>query len=312
MEIAVRRVYDWASSLPPRVVFAARLAFGLLAIAVVGTTVDWQTVTDKLDGLLLPILAGIAFMLPALMIMALRWKLLIGNETPRRFSFSSAVRGSFRGPFFNLVMPGLVAGDVARSYYASVRAQITYSRSFLIVITERLFGLLSLCLLAGIGLALNDHLERFTRVQGVHFALGLTLVAAVVLLGVGLTQRYSRVPLLLFPWLLILSIIGQSADLVLVHFYGRVLSVNIPLEVLLLVLPLVFLASVIPLTPGGLGVREFTLTALLSLAGIPVNEAALVALMMFATKTGFGLLCGIALLEGDERGWLPVRDRRAP
>jgi len=69
---------------------------------------------------------------------------------------------------------------------------------------------------------------------------------------------------------------------------------------------------VIPLTPGGLGVREFTLTALLSLAGIPVNEAALVALMMFATKTGFGLLCGIALLEGEERSWFPVRDRRAP
>jgi len=195
-----------------------------LAIAVVGTTVDWPTVTDKLDGLLLPILAGIAFMLPALIIMALRWKLLIGTETPRRFSFPNAIRGSFRGPFFNLVMPGLVAGDVARSHYASVRAQITYSRSFLIVITERLFGLLSLCLLAGIGFALNDHLERFTRVPGVHFALGLTLVAAVVLLGVGLTQRYSRVPLLLFPLLLILSIIGQSADLVLVHFYGRVLS----------------------------------------------------------------------------------------
>ena len=73
---------------------------------------------------------------------------------------------------------------------------------------------------------------------------------------------------------------------------------TLPLETLLLVVPLVFLASVIPLTPGGHGIREVTLTAWLTLAGIPVSEAALVALMLLVTKIGFGLACGVALLDG--------------
>ena len=65
-----------------------------------------------------------------------------------------------------------------------------------------------------------------------------------------------------------------------------------------LVIPLVFLASVISITPGGHGIREVTLTALLTLAGIPVGEAALIALMLLVTKIGFGLVCGVALIDG--------------
>ena len=138
------------------------------------------------------------------------------------------------------------------------------------------------------------------RFPSTQLALGLAVAAAIVVVGVGLTRRYIEVPLTLFPLLLLLSIIGQSSDFLLVHFYGRAVSVDIPLETLLLVIPLVFVASVIPLTPGGAGVREVTLTALLTLAGVPVSQAALVALMLLLTKIGFGLLCGLALIDARQ------------
>jgi uncharacterized membrane protein YbhN (UPF0104 family) len=54
------------------------------------------------------------------------------------------------------------------------------------------------------------------------------------------------------------------------------------------------------LTPGGIGVREVTLTALLTLAGVPVSEAALIALMLLITKIGFSLLCGVSLIDGGK------------
>jgi glycosyltransferase 2 family protein len=296
MESVVRRAYALVCAIPPRVVLAAKLAFALLAIAIVGRMVDWPTVAANLNGLFFWILAGIGlFMVPMHMVLALRWKLLIGSETPRHFSFLTALRGWCLGLFFNLLMPGLVAGEVVRAHYASVRAQIRYPRSFLVVLTERLFGLLSLCLLASIGVALNDHLDRFTPVPATQLAFGLAAVAASILLGVGLTRRYTRVRVLLFPLLLLLSIAGQSLDVLLVHIYGRAVSVNIPLETLLLVIPLVFLASVVPLTPGGHGVREVALTALLTLAGIPATEAALIALMLFVTEIGIGFVSGVAL-----------------
>jgi hypothetical protein len=298
METVFQRASAWVRAIPPKVVIAAKLGFALTAIVIVATTVDWRTVAANLDRLLLPILAGMAFLVPVLMITALRWKLIIGTETPGRFSFLTALRGWGLGLFVNLVVPGLVGSDAARAHYSSVRAKIEYRRALLVAFTERLFGLLSICLLAGIGLALNQHVERFTKIPANELTLGLVLAGAVIVVGVVLTRRYTQVPLLLFPLLLVLSVAGQSSDFVLVHFYGRAVSIDIPLETLLLVIPLVFLASVIPLTPGGHGVREATLTALLTLAGFPVAQAALVALMLLVTKIGFGLACGVALIEG--------------
>ena len=148
---------------------------------------------------------------------------------------------------------------------------------------------------------MNDHLERFTAVPATQLALGLAIATAIVLLGVGLIRRHSHIPLVLFPLLLLLSFAGQSSDFLLVHFYGRAVSVDIPLATLLLVIPLVFIASVLPLTPGGHGVREVTLTALLTLSGVPVSAAALVALMLLVTKVGFGALCGVVLIDGTHQ-----------
>ncbi len=293
-----RRAYAWVCAIPPRVLLVGKLAFGLIAIAVVSKMVDWPSTFARLNGLFLPILAGIALAVVSVTMMALRWKLLIGTETPRRFSFMTAFRGACLGLFCNLALPGIVGGDAARAHYASVRAQITYPRSFLIVFTERLFGLIGTFLLLGIGLALNDHLERFTSVPAAQLALGLGVAGAVITLGVVLTRRFTKIPLLLFPVLLLVSIAGQSADFILVHFYGRAVSVDIPLEMLLLVIPLVFLASFIPLTPGGHGLREAVLTGLLTVGGVPVGEAALIALMVLVTKISSALLSGLVVL-GD-------------
>ena len=93
--------------------------FALLAIVFVGTMVDWPTVITDLGGSFLPILAGIVVLVPVAMVTALRWKLLIGTETPRHFSFRTAFRGWCLGWFVNLLMPGLVDGDVARATRAS-------------------------------------------------------------------------------------------------------------------------------------------------------------------------------------------------
>jgi hypothetical protein len=87
-------------------VLAPKLAFALLAIVIVGAMVDWPTVITDLGGLFLPILAGIGLLVPVAMVTALRWKLLIGTETPRHFSFLTAFRGWCLGLFVNLVMPG--------------------------------------------------------------------------------------------------------------------------------------------------------------------------------------------------------------
>ena len=184
MESAFHRLSAWVRAIPPRVMIAAKLTFALAAILIVATTVDWRTVATHPNNLFIPILAGLGSMVPVLMVTALRWKLIIGTETPGNFSFLTAFRGSGLGLFVNLVLPGLVGGDAVRAHYASVRAQIDYRRALIVAFTERLFGLLSLCLLAGVGVALNDHVERFTQIPATELTLGLVFAAAIILSGV--------------------------------------------------------------------------------------------------------------------------------
>jgi uncharacterized membrane protein YbhN (UPF0104 family) len=280
MESVFSRAYAWISAISPRVVLAAKLAFALLAIVIVGMMVDWAKIITDLGGLFIPILAGIGVLIPVTMVTALRWTLLIGTETPRHFSFPTAVRGWCLGWFVNLVMPGLVGGDVPTTRAFGLKSNIRG-----LFLSSSRSGRPPQSLSSG---RYRRGTQRESRT--LHSA---SSCAACVGLGDcrrdccrrrGSDPAYTQVSLLLFPLLLILSLVGQSPDFLLIHFYGRILSVNIPVETLLIVVPLIFIATVVPLTPGGHGIREVTLTALLKLAGIPVSEAALVALMLFVTK----------------------------
>lgn len=67
-------------------------------------------------------------------------------------------------------------------------------------------------------------------------------------------------------------------------------------SVVLLTFPLVVLTNVVPLTVGGLGIREGTAAILLSHYGVPAADAALAAFLMFAINTALPGVLGTVLL----------------
>jgi uncharacterized membrane protein YbhN (UPF0104 family) len=67
-------------------------------------------------------------------------------------------------------------------------------------------------------------------------------------------------------------------------------------DIVFLTFPLVILTNVLPLTVGGLGIREGAAAALLSHYGVPTAEAALAAFLMFAINTALPGLVGALLL----------------
>jgi glycosyltransferase 2 family protein len=87
---------------------------------------------------------------------------------------------------------------------------------------------------------------------------------------------------------------------------------NWSLDVVLLTFPLVILTNVLPLTIGGLGIREGTAAALLSHYGVLPADAAVVAFISFAMNTALPGLIGAFLLPVTGRPakpGIPVRDR---
>ncbi|MCM8613510.1 lysylphosphatidylglycerol synthase transmembrane domain-containing protein [Accumulibacter sp.] len=100
---------------------------------------------------------------------------------------------------------------------------------------------------------------------------------------------------------LLLSIAFQLIDIVVVQTIGRGLAIDLGLPTLLVTMPLVYLATVLPLSPGGLGVREGTMALVLAQSGVSSSAAALVALTVFLNRVLVGAVGGLAHLAGGSR-----------
>jgi hypothetical protein len=72
---------------------------------------------------------------------------------------------------------------------------------------------------------------------------------------------------------------------------ARSIGLRIPFSVLATTLPLVFIISALPISIGGLGVREASYVALLGRAGVTATDAALLSVL-------FGLSFMVATLPG--------------
>jgi uncharacterized membrane protein YbhN (UPF0104 family) len=82
------------------------------------------------------------------------------------------------------------------------------------------------------------------------------------------------------------------------------------LDIVVLTFPLVVLTNVLPITIGGLGVREAAAAALLSHYGVSPADAALAALLMFGINTALPGIVGATLLPAaGARPVAPSADR---
>jgi uncharacterized membrane protein YbhN (UPF0104 family) len=90
---------------------------------------------------------------------------------------------------------------------------------------------------------------------------------------------------------------AASFAVVLVQFGLLLLSWRTwSFEIVFLTFPLVILTNVLPITIGGLGVREGAATLLLAHYGVPPAHAALAAFLMFALNTALPGIAGALLL----------------
>ena len=299
-----RRIEHSLATLPggrfSRVVLVAKLAVAALVLAFVVRMVDWDAAGELGWTLLMPVAGGVLLGLVLLVALALRWTLLVRIDAERPFPVMSAYRGYLLGTFFNVLLPGGVGGDVVRAHFAATRAGIGFVRSGAIVFAERLFGLLSVFAYAGAGVMLSERLGMFTTLPLVQVAFMLLALAAAVAVIGAVLGRYIRIPWQFYPLLAALSVVAQVMDFVVVYTAAQLLGVHIGLADLLVIVPLVFIASIVPISPGGHGVREGVLAGLLTLSGVAPTQAALIALMLLLTKVGFGL-CGLWVFLSERR-----------
>lgn len=299
---------------------AVRAVVGLALLAVLLLRLDPRQVVGSFAGLVWGAVALAALaQAAAKLVWVYRWReILRANGLERGFWDLLAV--VFIGLFFNNFLPTAVGGDLVRGYYAAGGRQGLAS-SYASVVIERALGILSLAVLAATasGIALVAGGTPLPR----------TLLTAVVAVGVlavvgglaafswrgwrPLAERWSRragraahlleslargMELFRRPATPRLAIVGSSLALqaiaVLFHLAcARAVGLGTPALVFFLVVPASVVASMLPVTLNGLGLREGTLVGLLVLYGAPAGEAGAFALLALLLATTFALAGGL-------------------
>ena len=234
------------------------------------------------------------------------WPGLVGFDQPLRACASYY----FGGMYLNLFAPSTIAGDVGRSVLLAGGRQ-GVGRALQSVLADRASGVVMLIWVSALS----------------FLALGPTVLPAVVCYGtiavaVGCVPVWWLLPRLarrLFeprsphpaeqrkavcdlpqpaeacPRVCGLAFGFHLLQIGLLLLLAHALNIRVPLWYLLMCVPLITLLSGLPLSLGGLGVREGSFVFFLSLVGVVHNEALALSLSWTGLIFGAGLVGGLVL-----------------
>jgi len=211
-------------------------------------------------------------------------------------SLAEALRFTWIGVFFNNVVPGATGGDLVKAIYIMKRCPGQRVQSLVSVVVDRIMGLASLALLCGI--AVLFMLEEFWQIAigvwAVIFGVGLLgtlafskrlrrairlkeLMEALPFSGVlkrvdEAVYYYRGHKVGLVGWLFF-GMVNHMVSVASVLFMGIALGVGLDWPAYFVLVPVVNIASALPLGPNGWGVGEAVYGQLFASYGTASTEA---------------------------------------
>ncbi len=270
---------------------------------------NWRQVADAFAGLRLEYwLAAVALYVGTQIACAVRWQMLsrpLGFEQP----LGHYIGFYYIGMFFNLFLPTSIGGDVVRAWYLAGERGRRLD-GFLSVLVDRGSGLLVLVALAcAASLAAPFELPPWVS-AAVWTAAGAALLGVGVFALVSWTRKANSTGVLGSVWRLgpiylprpglllgttLLSIVVQSANVVLVGLVGHGLGLDVPVLYYAVAVPMVTLLTLLP-SINGMGLREAGLVLFLAPLGVPSATALTLSFLWFAVFATVSLLGGIVYL----------------
>lgn len=301
-----------------------KLLGSLVFLAIIFYQVEWSSVIDHLKTILWwTIPFALIFQVAQIVISAYRWLLILKSQGTD-ISFFALLRIFWSASFLNNFLPSTVGGDVFRAYHL-YKSDHGSSKSISPILTERAVGLVSLLILASIALLFMEiplgilEPAKFVVLLGLFTSTVLLLLisyrplfvtvyrwllklrnikfARSILKIISAFHRHLNDPHLVLKILLI-SIVAQLFVILSFFTLNIGLGGNSSFPIFLFVIPLVAFIASIPISLGGLGLREASLIALLYALGMDKSLATAISLLYIPVLY---LSCtpGLAFLMGD-------------
>jgi glycosyltransferase 2 family protein len=300
----------------------SKLLFTILLLFLVFKSVNLAKINLKAFQLkfLLPLLAICCI---GQLLCSERWRIFAAS-LQMQGSYFSFVKMYFAGIFFNIGLPSLIGGDFVKAYILSRKSGRAFQIALASILQDRAAGLTSLLFYGFMAILINPISWKGFPLSAAYIIIGAAIAAALWLAASGkslydrfiISHRHTRGQKILKTIAEFHEALGMSrfkrgailritiysfinsglvlltAQLVTVAA-GRSVGI-IPLAALF---PLVTIATMLPVTLSGLGVRELIYVEALSLAGIPREQGLVISL---ATSALFLLcnLCGAPFLPG--------------
>ena len=305
-----RRLWRVVTSLP------ARIFVTLALLALVAASIDWGAVGDALaEASWGWFVAGVGLILGSFVVASERWRMLLVVADIDAAPIA-ALRAYLAGAFANNLLPTGFGGDALRAWLVA-GSKLPFARSLTSVVVDRATALGCGVALAWIGVAIDpDALRAAQLVPLVAVsAAGLVLLVAVasMLRRGGLARR---LPERVRPWLaqvgetlrayladrrllvlvVALGLAFQGVTVLATWALAETLGLDLSLALLAVVIPLVLIATALPISIGGFGVREGTYVALLANAGVSAADATLLSLLSAAAMALGSLPGGLVIL----------------
>jgi len=255
-----------------------------------------------------------------------RWKILLdaqGVSIPRSLTIKSYLVGTF----FNQFLPTVVGGDVVRGMDMAKPCE-SLTKSLTIVLFERFTGIIVLLILVSIGII--SQTGRFKEVSyWPILVLSILVIATVIFFwkeGIDLVFLERKIPFKFgktvvhkisavldilaqfrsHPWPLV-KVIGWGLVLQLLfilHYYllSIAFSLNLPFSFFMVVIPVIFLLSMLPVSINGIGIRENLFVYFFAKVSVSPEKSLAIAWMAFVMLLFYALIGGVIyMVRKDEK-----------
>ncbi|MCE5328763.1 flippase-like domain-containing protein [bacterium] len=295
------------------------ISAGLIIYLVMTQFKDFKTIASTLKEISIPlILLSFSTHIYGIWITAYRWQTLLKTQDIR-LSILSLSSSTLVGQFFNNFLPTSIGGDVYRAYDVTKKSGFPMSSSVSVLVVERFSGIIASAVFATAALFLG-----FTTIGGKSVIIPILIFLAVSIIifflilnpnVLGIRKLAKKIKFLekileklrnvyhtflsfkKYKWVLIkvlfYSLTLQFAVIVNYWLASRALGINLDLTAFIFIVPIVSIISMLPVSLGGIGVREGSLVFMMVSLGAQNAKAAMCSLLLFAMLLIMGIIGGL-------------------
>jgi uncharacterized protein (TIRG00374 family) len=281
------------------------------------------------------VILGLSMFLISILLCTARWRMLLKAQQVN-LSYGQTLTLYFIGHFFSAVMPGATSGDIFKAVYIAREAPDKKAEVVATVFLDRVIGLLAMLFLAVVIMLFRiDFFLKYRETKVAMFFFVLVLLATVGMcvlifgqnvferwtlfrkieektkLGEILKKAYGAFHICLNHFGLLaktfsLSVVNHITFILCAVFLGKAIGIEIGVASYFVVFPIINTVASLPITPGGLGTRDFACVFLLGTFGVAEHMALSLSILVYLAILFWSLVGGVVYVIYSARMGKPA------